>query len=167
MALLRNAVEADDLVQECLCRALATARPFGTIRDVRAYLFTVMHNLFVDQRLKQSKGADVVSDELVARMVTTHPQQIHRLELRDLCWALDKLSVEQKEILVLIGLEGFSYRAAAGILGLPVGTVMSRLFRAREALRELMDGEMPDETRGHDVDENRKAMPAGGSHLYR
>lgn len=140
-ALLRNPVEAEDLVQECLCRAIARARPWRSIRDVRAYLFTILHNLYVDKISKRSRTRDIVSDELVEKKLVALPSQIGRLEIRDLARALEQISREQREVALLIGLEGMSYEAAAHVLGVPTGTVMSRLHRAREALRKLMDGE--------------------------
>jgi RNA polymerase sigma-70 factor (ECF subfamily) len=140
-ALLRNPVEAEDLVQECLCRAIARARPWRSIRDVRAYLFTILHNLYVDKIAKRSRTRDVVSDDLVEKKLVALPSQIGHLEIRDLGRALDQLSREQREVALLIGLEGLSYESAAHVLGIPTGTVMSRLHRAREALRKLMDGD--------------------------
>ena len=139
-ALLRNPVEAEDLVQECLCRAIGRARPWRTIRDLRAYLFTILHNLYVDRVAKRANGHDIVSDELVERKLVVKPTQLGRLEIRDLNWALDRLPSEQREVILLIGLEGMSYDDAARILDIPNGTVMSRLSRGREALRRLMDG---------------------------
>lgn len=140
-ALLRNPVEAEDLVQECLCRAIARARPWRSIRDIRAYLFTILHNLYVDKIAKRSRTRDIVSDELVEKKLVALPSQISRLEIRDLGRALEQISREQREVALLIGLEGMSYEAAAHVLGVPTGTVMSRLHRAREALRKLMDGD--------------------------
>jgi RNA polymerase sigma-70 factor (ECF subfamily) len=140
-ALLRNPVEAEDLVQECLCRAIARARPWRSIRDIRAYLFTILHNLYVDKISKRSRTRDIVSDDLVEKKLVALPSQIGRLEIRDLGRALNQLSREQREVALLIGLEGMSYESAAQVLGVPTGTVMSRLHRAREALRKLMDGD--------------------------
>lgn len=139
-ALLRDPVEAEDLVQECLCRAIARARPWRLIRDLRAYLFTIMHNLYVDRIAKKANGHDIVSDEMVERKLVAKPSQLDHLEVRDLAGALDKLSTEQREVILLIGLEGMSYEDAARILDIPNGTVMSRLSRGREALRRLLDG---------------------------
>lgn len=139
-ALLRNPIEAEDLVQECLCRAIARARPWHSIRDIRAYLFTILHNLYVDKISKRSRTRDIVSDDLVEKKLVTLPSQIGRLEIRDLSRALEQLPREQREVALLIGLEGMSYGSAAQVLGVPTGTVMSRLHRAREALRKLMDG---------------------------
>lgn len=140
-ALMRNPMEAEDLVQECLCRAIARARPWRSIRDVRAYLFTILHNLYVDKIAKRSKTRDIVSDDLVEKKLVALPSQIGRLEIRDLGRALNQLSREQREVTLLIGLEGMSYESAARILGVPTGTIMSRLHRARETLRKLMDGD--------------------------
>jgi RNA polymerase sigma-70 factor (ECF subfamily) len=139
-ALMRNPVEAEDLVQECLCRAIARAKPWRSIRDMRAYLFTILHNLYVDKIAKRSRARDIVSDELVEKKLVAMPSQIGHLEILDLGRALDQLSQEQREVTLLVGLEGVSYESAARILGIPTGTVMSRLHRARETLRTLMEG---------------------------
>ena len=104
-ALMRNPMEAEDLVQECLCRAIARARPWRSIRDVRAYLFTILHNLYVDKIAKRSKTRDIVSDDLVEKKLVALPSQIGRLEIRDLGRALNQLSREQREVTLLIGLE--------------------------------------------------------------
>lgn len=139
-ALMRNPVEAEDLVQECLCRAIARTRPWRSIRDMRAYLFTILHNLYVDKIAKRSRARDIVSDDLVEKKLVAMPSQIGHLEVLDLARALDQLSQEQREVALLVGLEGVSYEAAAKILGVPTGTIMSRLHRARETLRTLMEG---------------------------
>jgi RNA polymerase sigma-70 factor (ECF subfamily) len=143
-ALLGSSGDAEDLVQESLARALARMRPWTPVRDLRSYLFTVMHNLYVDQyRSKRAAPAFVELDN-----VLHHPaapaNQDRRLELRDLARGLELLADEQREVLLLIGLEGLSYAEVARILDIPIGTVMSRLSRARRQLRELMQArQMP------------------------
>lgn len=152
-ALLRNSVEAEDLVQECLCRAIARAKPWHMIRDTRAYLFTILHNLYVDRVARKPNGHDVVSDELVQRKLVVKPAQLSRLEIRDLSWALDQLPSEQREVILLVGLEGMSYEDAARVLAIPNGTVMSRLSRGRDALRRLMEGAEDETNEGKANDE--------------
>ena len=138
IALLRDRTLADDLVQDTLERGLNKFSLFQRGSDVRAWLFTIMHNLFVNQLpnarkwLQNAPPEDIPSgDELAEEMVTA----------RDFMHALQLLSVEQRAIILLIGLEQLSYEEAATVLNLPVGTVMSRLARARERLRVLMNGE--------------------------
>jgi len=140
-ALLRDQNDADELVQECLERALARRHFWHGIRDLRAYLFTILHNAYVDLLSSRRRaGISVDLDQVVTRLARPAPQPVS-LELRDLSRALDALPAEQKEIVLLIGLEGMSYQQAAEVLEIPLGTVMSRLSRGREALRRMMEGQ--------------------------
>lgn len=138
IALLRDRSLADDLVQDTLERGLKKFSLFQKGSDLRAWLFTIMHNLFINQLatsrkwLHNTPPIDVPSgDELAEEMVTA----------RDFMQALQLITAEQRAIILLIGLEQLSYEQAAVVLNLPVGTVMSRLARARERLRALMNGE--------------------------
>ena len=138
IALLRDRALADDLVQDTLERGLKKFSHFQRGSDLRAWLFTLMHNLFINQLPQSRKWLhntppdDIQSDvELAEEMVTA----------RDFVQALQLLTDEQRAIILLIGLEQLSYDQAADVLNLPVGTVMSRLARARERLRALMNGE--------------------------
>lgn len=130
-------------MQECLTRALAQATPWQRVRDVRAYLFTILHNVHVDRFRRPGANARSVPVEDVANVLSSPPTQHRRLEIQDLAWALDRLSEEQRQVVLLVGLEGMSYREAASVLDVPVGTVMSRLSRGRDALRRLMLGGKP------------------------
>ncbi|HFD15977.1 MAG TPA: sigma-70 family RNA polymerase sigma factor [Rhodospirillales bacterium] len=137
LLLIGEPSEADDLVQEALTRVLVHTRAWKPVRDLRAYLFTTLHNVFVDgHRRRRMLRDDIPVDSLAGRLATP-PSQMDRLELRDLARALAKLPVEQREVVLLIGVEGMSYRDAARVLGVPIGTIMSRLSRGREALRHL------------------------------
>ncbi len=137
LLLIGEPTEADDLVQEALTRVLVHTRAWKPVRDLRAYLFTTLHNVFVDgHRRRRMLRDDIPVDSLAGRLATP-PSQMDRLELRDLAKALGKLPTEQRQVVLLIGLEGMSYRDAARVLGVPIGTVMSRLSRGREALRHL------------------------------
>lgn len=134
-ALLRDRSDADDLVQESLARALSRASFFKEGTNLRAWLFTIMHNVHINQvRRKAVRPAEVAVDD-VAAMLSGPPGQEHRLELRDMQRALSELPEEQRKVLLLVALEGMKYEEVAAVLGIPVGTVMSRLSRAREALR--------------------------------
>ncbi|MDJ0947727.1 MAG: sigma-70 family RNA polymerase sigma factor [Alphaproteobacteria bacterium] len=140
-ALTEDPAEADDLVQECLTRAIARVSFWGQIRNVRAYLFSILHNVHVDRVAQKRKFGNVVSLEEVSVSLATPHAQHANLELRDLERALALLPEEQRRVILLVGLEGMTYREAADVLHIPHGTLMSRLFRGRETLRRLMAGE--------------------------
>lgn len=132
--------ESDDLVQECILRALSASHLWPQIRNVRAYLFTVLHHAHVDFRADQRKRMPVAPLDQVEHLFHTHGNQNARLELRDLSRALATLSPEQRKIVLLIAIDGLSYEEVSKHLSIPIGTVMSRLFRARETLRYFMAG---------------------------
>lgn len=137
-ALLRDHDAADDLVQDTLERALSRwllRRPDG---DLRAWLFTMQRNLFINAyRRRQRQGPHAALDD--ATMPGSAPQQEAGLEVQDVLAALDQLPEEQKSLLLLIGVEDLSYDDAARILGIPMGTVMSRLSRGRQKLRSILE----------------------------
>ena len=140
-ALAGNRDDADDLVQDTLERAWSKSgfwREGGEVRDLRAWLFSVMHNLHVDG-IRRPKLATVLMDDDTPE-VAVAPTQGERLAVLDLQGALDLLPIEQKEIVLLVVLEEMSYADVAVTLGIPIGTVMSRLSRGRERLRALMEG---------------------------
>ena len=135
-ALTGDRARADDLVQDTLERALVKLHLWQPSSDLRAWLFTVMHNVFINQ-LKARR--ELALDDAVEDGLQSAPQS-DPLELRDLDTALRRLPVEQREVLLLVGLEQLSYAEASQALGVPVGTVMSRLSRGRERLRAVMSG---------------------------
>ncbi len=137
-ALTGDATRADDLVQDTLERALAKLALWQPGSDLRAWLFALMHNLFVNQ-LRSARPQDVELDE--AADVPVGGGQIEALAARDMASALQRLPDGQRAVLLLVGLEQFSYAEAAQVLGVPVGTVMSRLARARERMRLILAGE--------------------------
>ena len=137
-ALVRDASRADDLVQDTLERALAKLDLWRPESDLRAWLFTLMHNLFVNQL--RSAGNQSLCELDEANDVPVSGGQIEALAVRDIQAALARLPDEQREVMLLVGLEQFAYADAARILGVPVGTVMSRLSRARERMRQLLEG---------------------------
>ena len=140
MALAGNSVEADDLVQECLARALSRVHVWAKVRDHRAYLFTILHNIYVDGVTRQRRHGIPVPIEDATPFLRALPNQNERLEIRDLKQGLAALPDSYRSVILLVGLEGMSYRQAADILGVPIGTIMSRLSRGREILRRHMDG---------------------------
>jgi RNA polymerase sigma-70 factor, ECF subfamily len=139
-ALTRNTAKADDLVQSSLVRALEKQHLWQPGSNLRAWLFTILHNQHVNDvrhSLRQGSVGPVEDAEPVWR---ADPVVDASLELRDLQRGINTLSHEQREVLLLVGLEGMRYEQVATILGIPVGTVRSRLSRARTTLRLLMDG---------------------------
>ena len=141
LALVGNREEADDLVQECLTRAIARTKAWSQIRNVRAYLFTILHNAHVDRVGRGRRNAAVVPLDVVENKLVSLPRQEDGLQIRDLERALRVLPEDYRQVVLLVGLEGMTYRETAETLGIPVGTVMSRLSRGRETLRQLLASE--------------------------
>ena len=139
-ALAGSAADADDLVQECLSRALARRQQASDIRNLRAYLFTILHNAHVDRLAERRRWNYAVPDEALENLTARPAPQHGMLELHDLAEALERLPEEQRQAVLLVGSEGLAYREAAEVLDIPIGTVMSRLSRGREALRRMMNG---------------------------
>ncbi|MEO5807968.1 sigma-70 family RNA polymerase sigma factor [Devosia sp.] len=136
-ALTRNVDLADDLVQDCLERAISRRGLFRPSGPVRAWLFTILLNLFRNSvRADKRRGQTVDIDSMVIEPSTPAPQPGH-IALAEMARAIETLPLDQKEALLLIVLEGVSYAEAATMLGIPQGTLMSRLGRARAALRTL------------------------------
>ncbi|PWC54002.1 RNA polymerase subunit sigma-70 [Azospirillum sp. TSO22-1] len=142
--MVRDATLADDLVQECLERALSRLHLWRPGSNLRAWLFTILRNLHINGIRRRQAVVDI-DGEGQAAIGAASGAQIVRLELRDLRRALGMLPNEQREVVLLIGLEGISYGEAADILGISIGTVKSRLSRGRRALRLLMEGHIPGE----------------------
>ena len=139
-ALTRNTVKSDDLVQSSLVRALEKQHLWQRGSNLRAWLFTILHNQHVNEvrhTLRQGSLGPTEDAEPESRV---EPVADASLQLRDLQRAINTLSHEQREVLLLVGLESMRYEQVATILDIPVGTVRSRLSRARTMLRLLMDG---------------------------
>lgn len=135
-ALVGDRDAADDLVQDTLERAV---RKFHLWRpgDLRAWLFSIMHNVFVNQvRSRRPTGPEPEESDLVEPATAAWSA-----EVRDIEAGLARLPAEQREVLLMVSLEGLSYEEVSRALGVPVGTVMSRLFRAREKLRRHLEGD--------------------------
>ena len=130
---------ADDLVQETLQRALEKLSMWQRERDLRPWLFSIMHNLHVDSRRRDHRIDFCDEDDLP--VPAQRASQQDGLELRDLDRALALLPPDQREVLLLVGLEELSYAEVASALKIPQGTVMSRLSRARGRLRALLAGD--------------------------
>jgi RNA polymerase sigma-70 factor (ECF subfamily) len=136
-ALTRDLSRADDLVQNCLTRAIAKQHLWQCGTDLRAWLFTILHNQHVnDVRRSAREGSCVMLEETPE--LTVQSNAVPSLQLRDLGIAMGKLASEQRQVILLVGLEGMAYEEVAAILKVPVGTVRSRLSRGRDQLRRLM-----------------------------
>lgn len=137
-ALVGDRTTADDLVQDTLERAWAKLHLYRRGTDLRAWLFTVMHNVHVN-RIRATRATDPLEDEMPE---LAQPQrQPDALLMRDLDRAIGRLPADQRAVLLLVTLEDMSYDEVARTLGIPIGTVMSRLSRAREKLRAMMAGQ--------------------------
>ncbi len=138
-ALTSNRDAADDLVQDTLERALSRSALFRPGGNPRPWLFTIMHNVFVNQvRSAAARRTSQIGDDFIEPASQDTSQD--GLALRDLERALAQVPGDQREILLLIGLEELSYAETAAVVGIPVGTVMSRLSRGREKLRAALAG---------------------------
>ena len=128
---------ADDLVQETLLRALANINSFEPGTNMPAWLFTILRNLFRSEYRKRKREVED-SDGHYAAGLTSPPDQMGKLELQEFRTALAKLPPEQREALILVGASGFSYEETGQICGCAVGTIKSRVNRARTHLAEIL-----------------------------
>lgn len=141
-ALLRDAEESDDLVQDCLERALSRWHLRRTDGPVRSWMFTMLHNLAMNRlRSIKRRGISVPLDEAGTDHIRHEADQDHALLRGDVLSMLDHVPEDQRQVLLLVTLEDLPYADVASILGIPMGTVMSRLSRAREKLRGLMQAD--------------------------
>ena len=154
-ALTRDSSRADDLVQSCLARAIAKEHLWEPGTDLRAWLFTILHNQHVNDIRRSVREGVSVAVEDVAPVLTVIPNAVPSLELRDLERAIHILPEEQRQVILLVGLEGMRYEDVAAILDIPVGTVRSRLSRGREMLRKLMDLKL--QVEDHQAEPRRRA----------
>ncbi len=139
-----NSTRADDLVQDTLVRAWDKQRLWQPGTDLRAWLFTVMHNVHLNQRARAWREAGDISLDSEGEFgavwqVAEHDNQFARIELRELLQQVAHLPAEQREVLLLAAVEELSYAEIATMLAVPIGTVMSRLSRARDKLRRARD----------------------------
>src|SRR5215208_1479177 len=137
-ALTRDVTRADDLVQSCLTRAVAKQHLWQPGTDLRAWFFTILHNQHVNDIRRAVRQDNNVSIDDIAPAAAVQANAMDVLALRDLEAALAKLPGEQRQVILLVGLEGLPYEEVASILRVPVGTVRSRLSRGRDQLRALM-----------------------------
>ena len=139
--LLRDSVAADDLVQDCLERAISRWHQRRVDGDARTWLFTILHNLAMN-RMRQSarRGAHIPVEDAGPAAITRAPDQESGIHHRDVVEALDRLPDDQRAVLLLVTIEELSYADTVKALGVPIGTVMSRLSRARTRLRDEIAG---------------------------
>lgn len=159
-SLTGNRDRADDLVQETVMRALANRDKFQEGTNLHAWLVTILRNQFYSEVRKRRREVEDADGLHAGRLADIAAQPGH-LELHDFLRAMRLLPNEQREALILIGASGFSYEEAAGICGVRVGTVKSRVSRARSRLEEIMQGgvELPDsETAKISAEEIEAAM---------
>ena len=142
VSLTRNASSADDLVQACLERALSrrASRQAGT--DLRAWLFSILYRLFLDGQRRAQRYAGLLTLFGVGSDEDSAPSAEDVVMTRSALDGFNQLTPEQRALLLLVTVEGLSYQEAAQALDVPIGTVMSRLSRARKALRALTDGKV-------------------------
>lgn len=140
-ALLRDPHVADDLVQDCLERAIARWHQRREGGDTRKWIFAIMHNLAMDQlRRTRARAGDIPLDAADDTMLSVPPAQEDQLRYGDVLRALEQLPDEQRSVVLLVSVEDMSYEEAAKVLDIPTGTVTSRLARAREKLLRIMRG---------------------------
>jgi len=144
ISLCGNVDRADDLVQETLLRALANINSFQPGTNMSAWLFTILRNHFRSEYRKRRREVED-GDGSYAETLKSHPEQYGRVEFEEFRTALAKLPPDQREALVLVGASGFSYEEAASICECAVGTIKSRVNRARTRLSELMSVESVDD----------------------
>lgn len=142
-ALCGDAGLADDLVQDCLERAVSRLFPWRRAENPRPWLFTVLRNVWLDELRRRRSRPETTGMEAAMENAAVSAGQLDRLAVRDLAAALALLAPEQREVVLLVGLEGLSYAEVAQVTGVPVGTVMSRLKRGRDRLAMLMQGTEP------------------------
>ncbi|HZG29641.1 MAG TPA: sigma-70 family RNA polymerase sigma factor [Ensifer sp.] len=134
--------KADDLVQEAVVRAWSRQDSFELGTNMKAWLFTILRNEFYSQMRKRGREVSDAEGTYTAQM-SVHPNQIGAIDMKDFTKALNKLAEDQREAIILVCASGFSYEEAANICGCAVGTIKSRINRARGRLQELLgiDGE--------------------------
>ena len=136
-----NSADADDFVQESMIRALTYVKDGGTIRNWRAYLYRILRNVRADHLGRQARrGSQVVLEDVEHQLAVAAPQTSELL-LREVGDALERLPSGQRRVMHMVAVDGMSYQDAADRLGIPIGTVMSRLHRGRNALRREIGDE--------------------------
>ena len=139
-SLCGDASLADDLVQDCIERALKKSHLYDAAKPLRAWLYAVLRNIHVSNwrsNVKHTSSKNI--DDLIDGEGATRAEQEDNFSTSLITEALDKLPAQQREVLVLISLEEVSYKQASEIIGVPIGTIMSRLSRARSLLKDILE----------------------------
>lgn len=139
-SLCGDASLADDLVQDCIERALKKSHLYDATKPLRAWLYAVLRNIHVSNwrsNVKHTSSKNI--DDLIDGEGATRAEQEDNFSTSLITEALDKLPAQQREVLVLISLEEVSYKQASEIIGVPIGTIMSRLSRARSLLKDILE----------------------------
>jgi RNA polymerase sigma-70 factor, ECF subfamily len=155
ISLCGNRDRADDLVQEALVKAWNHLESFEQGTNLKAWLFTILRNAYFSELRKTKREVPDADGQFAARQAVA-PEQHGHLDLIDLNNALAKLPADQREALILVGAEGFSYEDAAGICGCAVGTVKSRVNRARTKLAQLMSRDPAEGAAAEDTGEDQQ-----------
>ena len=137
-ALARDPVRADDLVQDCLERAVSRQAMWRREGSLRSWLFTILYNQFANQVRRAKRRPDATPLDAIADFGRPATQGTHA-EMAQVARAMDQLGDQHRDVLLLVAVEGLTYLEAAAVLEVPIGTVMSRLARARERLRVLLE----------------------------
>lgn len=138
-----NKEAADELVQDTLMRAIDKKRLWHRGKKLRPWLFTIMHNIYVNDVIKDIRKSGIeIGDEDLSRHRAVDTAESHT-EFLQVCEAIQQLPEEQRQIVLLVGLEQLGYSEVASILDLPIGTVTSRLARGRARLRKMIVGKSP------------------------
>lgn len=138
-ALMKNASAADDLVQDCLERAISRWHQRHNDGNTRRWMFTILHNLAVNRwQQARARGVHVAIEDAGDAVFSHPPRQDENLHFNDVMAALEKLPDDQRSVVLLVSVEDLSYADAAKVLDIPVGTVMSRLSRGRERLAQIL-----------------------------
>ncbi len=138
-SLLYKQEEADDLVQDCLERAIKKQDLWQKGTSLRAWLFTMQHNLYINQLRKLSRQP--LMTEETEQLTHNHEPNKSDVLIRDIDFCMRQLPEDQRQVLLLVTIQGFSYKEVGKIINAPLGTVMSRLSRARKTLQALMNGD--------------------------
>ena len=153
--------KADDLVQEALVKAWSNLGSFTQGTNMRAWMFTILRNVYYSEHRKRRREVQDADGMFSARLVV-HPSQAGHMDLQDFRAALSKLPSDQREALILVGASGFSYEEAADICGVAVGTIKSRVNRARSALTRNLSVQTSSEF-GPDADLQAAMITTGGA----
>ena len=138
--LTRSADDADDLVNDCIVRILGSRTSFDQSRAVLPWALRILRNIFVDAKRKSPAQSNLPADEIAeVSDPTSERRAFERVEVRETLAAIDQLAEPFRDVLVLVSIEGLSYAEASACLEVPVGTVMSRLARARKQLVAILD----------------------------